>query len=40
MQQYGSKYFAHRHTLDPGVGQKVKPFISEGSHVAYQIKGN
>ena len=24
MQQHCSKYFAHRHTLDPGVGSKGK----------------
>ena len=37
----GSKYFAHRHTLDPGVGSKgVTIYFSESSHVAYQIKGN
>ena len=38
MQQHGSKYFACRHTIDPGVGSKH--FFSESSHVAYQIKGN
>ena len=28
MQQHGSKYFAHRHTLDPrGWGKKAKPFF-------------
>ena len=40
MQQHGSKYFAHRHTSSTlGWGQKVKPYLSESSHVAYQIKG-
>ena len=24
----------------PGVGQKVKPYFSKSSHVAYEIKGN
>ena len=40
MQQHGSKYFAYRHTLDPGGGgQKVKLYLfSESSYVAYQIK--
>ena len=37
MQQHGSKYFAHRHTLEPRVGSN---HFSERSHVAYQIKGN
>ena len=37
----GSKYFAHRHTLDLGVGSKGQTiYFSESSHVAYQIKGN
>ena len=38
---HGSKYFAYRHTLDPGIGSKFQtmPF-SESSHVACQIKGN
>ena len=41
MKQHGSKYFARRHTLDPGCGVKrSKHFFAEGSHVAYQIKGN
>ena len=34
MQQHGSKYFAHRHTLDQGVGQTIS--FSESGHVAYQ----
>ena len=39
MQQHGSKYFAHRHTLDPGVkGQTI--YFSESSPVAYQIKAD
>ena len=39
MQQHGSKYFVHRHTLDPGVGVKRSKhlFSSESSQVAYQI---
>ena len=38
-QQHDSKYFAHRHTLDPGVGSKGQTLsFSESSHVAYQIK--
>ena len=41
MQQHGSKYFARRHTLDPGMGLKGQNiFFSESSHVTYQIKGN
>ena len=41
MQQHCSKYFACRHTFDPGVrGQKVKKKNSESSHVAYRTKGN
>ena len=41
LQQHGSKYFAHRYTLDPGVGSKGQTIsFSESSHVAYQIKGN
>ena len=36
-----SKYFAHRHTLDPGVGSKGQTiYFSESSHVAYQIKAD
>ena len=27
LQQHGSKYFAHRHTLDPGVGVKRSNYI-------------
>ena len=27
LQQHGSKYFAHRHILDPGEGQKVKLYL-------------
>ena len=40
-QQHGSKYFAHRHTLFPGVGSKGQtiPF-SESSHVSYLIKAD
>ena len=30
MEQHGSKYFAHRHTLNPLVG--VKTFFSESSY--------
>ena len=31
--------FAHRHTLDPGVGSKDQTiYFSKSSHVAYQIK--
>ena len=41
MQQHGSKYFAHPHTFELGGWVKMsKYFISESSHVAYQIKGN
>ena len=40
-QQHGSKYFAHRHALDPGGGVKRSNYIfSESSHVAYQIKAD
>ena len=35
MQQHGSKYFAHRHTLEV-----ITFFFLESSHVVYQIKGN
>ena len=40
--KYGSKYFAHRHFLDPGKGSKGQTiyFFSESSLVAYHIKGN
>ena len=38
---YGSKYFAHRHTLDQGGGVKRSYYIfSSSSHVAYQIKAD
>ena len=40
MQHHGSRYFTHRHTLDPGMGSKGQNISSESSHVAYQIKGN
>ena len=41
MQQHGSKYFAHRHTVEPHGGVKrSNHFFTESSHVAYQIKGN
>ena len=41
MQQHGSKYFARRHTLDPGGGVNRSKFnFFRNSHVAYQIKGN
>ena len=39
--QHGSKYFAHRHTLDPGGDVKRSNYIfSESSHVVYQIKAD
>ena len=41
LQQHGSKYFSHRHTLDPGGGVKMSNHIfCESSQVAYQIEGN
>ena len=42
MQQHGSKYFAHRHTLNHRVKMSngLNIFFSESSHVARQIKGN
>ena len=41
MQHIGSKYFANRHTLDPGTRVKrSNQLVSESSHVAYQIKEN
>ena len=39
MQQYGIKYFAHRLTIDPGVGSKGQNIFFSESRVAYQIKG-
>ena len=37
MQQHGSKYFAHRPTLDPGVASKGQTiYFSESSRTAYQ----
>ena len=40
-QQHGSKYFAHRHTLDPGDWVKRSSiYFSESSHVAYQIEAD
>ena len=39
--KYGSKYFAHRHTLDPGGGVKRSYYtLSKSSRVAYQIKAD
>ena len=39
-QQCGRKYFAHRRTLDSGDGVKrSNHFLSESSHVAYQVEG-
>ena len=40
MQQYGSKYLPTDTPSTTGWGQKVDPFFSESSNVAYQIKGN
>ena len=37
MQQHGRKCFAHRHTLDPGVGSKGQT-ISFSEVVMLQIK--
>ena len=35
------QYFAHRHTLDLGGGDKGQTiYFSESSHVAYQIKAD
>ena len=37
----GSKYFAYRHTLDPGMRSKDQTIsFAETGHVAYKIKGN
>ena len=36
-----ANFFAHRHTLDPGVGSKGQTiYFSESSHIAYQIKAD
>ena len=41
MQQHGSKGFAYRHTIDPGMGSKGQNIsFSDSNHIAYQIKGN
>ena len=36
-----TKYVAHRHTIDPGLGSKGQTIsFSKSSHVAYQIKAD
>ena len=41
MQEHGSKYFAHRPPLTPGIGSiGQNSTFSKHSHIAYQIKGN
>ena len=36
MQKHGSKYFAYRHIIDPGMGSKGQTIsFSESTHVAY-----
>ena len=40
MQQHGSKYFANRHTLNPGgFGQKVNPFFLKVVMLHIKFKG-
>ena len=41
MQKHGSKYFARRHTLDPGEGQKVNTlFFLKTVMLHTKLKGN